>query len=168
MQPDGAQVVLKKVRTRFNVRLLDGHMDPWAELDCVLPRGVLVRDTIEYLYSQMDPKFDATNKEARETVVAKWGLYLSTQQNRHGIVMLPDRAVDSYLVSPEDWCMLKRRPKNKGDMLIQSHEKNVEAAKDAVFLQVTARAIRSLSKPLANILAHYSTTDTLCVCLCVV
>ena len=126
---------MRKARVRFNVRIKNPEVV--AEFDLCMPVHTTVPDAIEYLFAQIDPKSAANIKsdKDRAKLVRTFGLYIETEKNEHGLVMTPDRTIESYRLKPGDTLIFKRRPKDQAELLLSSHAKTRDAAVNNTFLK---------------------------------
>jgi hypothetical protein len=138
--PHNAELKMRKARARFNVRIR--HPETVAEFNLCMPVGATVPDVIEYLYAQVDAKGAANIKsdKDRTKLVRTYGLYLASDQNEHGLVLTPDRTIESYRLKPEDTLLFKKRPKDTAEMLITSHAKTAAAAQVSTFVRIVCQA----------------------------
>ena len=134
--PHNAELKMRKARVRFNVRIR--NPETIAEFNLCMPVQATVPDVIEYLYGQVDPKGAAgikTDKD-RTKLVRAFGLYLASDQNEHGLVLTPDRTIESYRLKPDDTLLFKKRPKDTAEMLVTSHAKTAAAAQTNTFVRI--------------------------------
>jgi hypothetical protein len=76
----------------------------------------------------------------RTKLVRTYGLYLASDQNEHGLVLTPDRTIESYRLKPDDILLFKKRPKDTAEMLITSHAKTAAAAQVSTFVRIVFQA----------------------------
>jgi len=143
--PNNTELKLIKMRVRFNCRIMGPDGASLGELNVILPLECTVADGIEYLYLQVDPKAKISSEKEKLAIAQKWGMYLASDTNEHGFSMLPSRTIESYKVKPDDWVVFKRRPKDKVDLLLQSHEKLRAAAANHTFVKVVCEPTKGVA-----------------------